>query len=172
MTANAIHTYKVFYSYALTERDELLFGELRKHLAYLQRQGLISGWSRSNVHAGQSLTEQVDIKLNESDIILLLISSDFIDSDVCYYEMERALERHKSRSAHVILVYLRPCDERFFDNAGFSTVQILPSTRKHIDNIFPYFRDKAFAKVVQGIYKVIEAQSPTPQALPRLIVLR
>ena len=49
--------------------------------------------------------------LDAADVILLLISPDFIASDYCYErEMKRAMERHRKSEARVIPVILRPCD--------------------------------------------------------------
>ena len=45
-----------------------------------------------------------------ADIILLLVSSDFLNSDSCYdIEMKRALERHTQGDAKVITIILKPC---------------------------------------------------------------
>lgn len=54
---------------------------------------------------------EIDEHLNTADIILLLVSSDFIDSDYCYdVEMKRALKRHEAEDARVIPIILRPVD--------------------------------------------------------------
>lgn len=46
-----------------------------------------------------------------ADVILLLISVDFLASEYCYSkEMETALTRHDAGTASVIPVILRPCD--------------------------------------------------------------
>ena len=59
-----------------------------------------------------------------AQIILLLISSDFIASDYCYsIEMQRALERHEKGEARVIPIILRSID---WKNSPFGKLQALP----------------------------------------------
>src|SRR5579864_2632593 len=81
---------KIFYSYA--RRDKKLRDELATHLSGLQRQGLIAGWYDGEIRAGSEWNTEIKKHLNLSDIILLLISPDFVASDDCYcLEMRQAL---------------------------------------------------------------------------------
>lgn len=57
----------------------------------------------------QEWEKEIQNHLNTAQIILLLISPDFIASEYCYgTEMKHALERHKRGEARVIPVILRP----------------------------------------------------------------
>lgn len=95
----------------------MLRNELEKHLSPLKRQGLIEAWHDRRIVAGQEFNGEIDRHngeidrhFEEADIILLLVSSDFINSDYCYdIEMKRAVERHELGHAVVIPVILRPC---------------------------------------------------------------
>jgi hypothetical protein len=99
----------IFFSYSHV--DESLRDQLETHLSGLRRQGIISSWHDRQITAGTELGEAIDNHLNAADIILLLVSPDFIDSDYCYArEMKQALERHQIGEARVIPVILRPCD--------------------------------------------------------------
>ena len=52
----------------------------------------------------------IDDHLNSADVIVLLVSADFLASDYCYdIEMRRAMKRHEAGEARVIPVILRPC---------------------------------------------------------------
>ena len=63
------------------------------------------------IAAGEEWKDQIDKNLEAAEIILLLISADFIASDYCYdKEMSRALERHEAGSVQVIPVVLRDVD--------------------------------------------------------------
>ena len=89
--------------------DELLLKKLKSHLRPLQRQHLIDVWYNRDINAGVEWEREIDKHLNEADIILLLVSPDFIDSDYCYsIEMQRAIERHDNGEAQVIPIILRP----------------------------------------------------------------
>lgn len=101
---------------------------------------------------------KVDEHLNTSQIILLLISPDFIASDYCYdKEMNRALERHEVGEARVIPVILRPVD---WTKAPFSKLKALPTDGKAVTKWAN--RDSAFLDIAQGIRKVIEELAAQP----------
>src|SRR6266487_4558204 len=102
-------TIDIFFCYA--REDEGLLNQLKTHLKALQRQELIDTWHDRNISAGTEWEREINKHLNEADIILLLISPDFMASDYCYsVEMKRALERHKAGEAYVIPIILRPVD--------------------------------------------------------------
>src|SRR5437588_12178849 len=137
---------KIFYCYA--NEDKKLREELEKHLGILKRQELITDWSDRNIDAGKDWVKEIDSNLNTANIILLLISPDFVHSDYCYsIEMKRALERHENGTASVIPIILRPGD---YIGAPFSKLQALPvdaipvTDRKKWCN-----RDEAFLNIVQ-----------------------
>ena len=144
-----MHPIRLFYSYA--PKDESFRRELEKHLSMLRWQGLIAEWDNRNISAGTEWAREIDSHLNAADIILLLISSDFLASDYCYsIEVKRALERHDAGEARVIPVLLRPVD---LEGTSFSKLQALPTNRKPITK-WPK-RDDAFLDVVQGIRRVV-----------------
>ncbi len=98
----------LFYSYA--HQDEQLRDQFGIHLSGLRRQGLIDDWHDRKIGAGTAWEKQILAQLESAQIIVLLISSDFIASDYCYkIEMTRALERHRAGEARVVPVVLRPC---------------------------------------------------------------
>ena len=97
----------LFFSYS--HRDEALRNELETHLTILKRQHVISTWRHRTIGAGQAFDRELSQHLEEAEIILLLVSPDFLASDYCYeIEMKRALERHESRDARVVPIILRP----------------------------------------------------------------
>ena len=143
-------TIKVFYSYA--RADDKLRNELEKHLSLLKRQGEISAWHDREIGAGQEWAKEIDAHLNSADLILLLVSPDFMASDYCYdVELKRALERHESGEARVIPIILRPVD---WQGTPFGKLKPLPTNGIPISR-WPD-RDEAFCDVVRGIRKSIE----------------
>jgi hypothetical protein len=100
---------KLFFSYS--HKDEELRNALEVHLTMLKRQGLIEAFHDRRIVAGEPLDDAIDAYLEEADIVLCLVSPDFIASDYCYSrEMGRALERHQAGEARVIPVILRHCE--------------------------------------------------------------
>ncbi len=141
---------KVFYSYS--HKDEGLRNELENHLAMLKREGVISSWHDREIGAGKEWNGEINEHLNSADVILLLISSDFLASAYCYdVEMKRAMERHEAGDARVVPVILRACD---WTGAPFSRLQAFPKdalpVKKWVD------RDEAFLDVAEGIRKAVE----------------
>src|SRR5215472_10295216 len=91
----------VFYSYS--HRDERLRDVLATHLSLLRRQGVISEWHDRRIAPGDTWQQSIDENIDRADIILLLVSADFIASDYCWsQEVVRAIERHASGAARVI----------------------------------------------------------------------
>ena len=92
----ALSPRRIFYSYA--HEDEDAKNKLVQHLSILKRRGYISEWHDRKIEAGENWSEAISQNLEEADIILLLVSSAFINSEYCWeVEMKRALERHASQ---------------------------------------------------------------------------
>src|ERR1700737_5079665 len=98
---------KIFFCYA--REDEPLLNKLKTHLRPLQRQGLIDVWYDRDISAGTEWEREISQHLNASQVILLLVSPDFMNSDYCYgIEMKRAMERHEREEVRIIPIVLRP----------------------------------------------------------------
>ena len=135
----------LFFSYS--HQDEELRNELAKHLKTLERQGVISAWYDRQIVAGDEWAGKIDTHLETANIILLLVSSDFIASDYCYdIEMKRAIERHNTGEARVIPVILRPVD---WYGTPFAKLQALPRDAKPVTSWAN--QDEAFTSIAQGI---------------------
>ena len=151
---------RLFFSYS--HKDAGLRDELEVHLSMLQRQGLIETWHDRRIAAGDELDKVIDSELESADIILLLVSPDFLASQYCYgVEMLRAMERHDAGEARVIPVILRPCD---WSPAPFSKLLATPTDGKAITK-WPD-RDDAFLDVVKSIRAALTA-SPAEAAPSR-----
>ncbi len=152
---------EVFYSYA--HEDEAFRNTLEKHLSLLRRQGLIKAWHDRHILPGTDWAQAIDEHLESASMILLLVSSDFLDSDYCYgVEMRRALERHQANQARVIPIRLRPVD---WNGALFAHLQALPTNAEPITTWSN--QDAAFADVAAGIRRAIEDLSSLQASAPR-----
>ena len=141
---------EIFFSYC--HRDEDLMKELVKHLSILKRQGIVRDWHDRQIIAGSEWEGQIDEHLNSAQVILLLVSSDFLASDYCWgVETQKAMQRHEAGEACVIPVILRPVD---WQGAPFGMLQSLPKDTRPITSWTN--RDEAFLDVAQGIRKAIE----------------
>ena len=140
----------VFVSYA--HADEKLRKELGKHLSVLERQGLIATWHDRMIAAGADWEGVIDSRLDESRIILLLVSADFIDSSYCYeVEMKRALDRHERGEALVIPVILRPVSLK---GTPFARIQALPKDARATTD-WPNL-DSALVDITEGLRAALQ----------------
>jgi internalin A len=141
---------RVFYSYA--HKDESLLNELKTHLKILERLGRIVSWHDRLIDPGQEWEDRIDENLERADLILLLVSADFMASDYCYArEMIRAMERHDADEAMVIPIAIRTAD---WTGAPFARLQGLPKDLKAVtlwDD-----RDSAWRNVSDGIKQWVD----------------
>jgi hypothetical protein len=147
---------EVFFSYA--HEDESLRDQLATHLRLLERQGVIHGWHDRRITGGREWAGAIDEHLRTAQIILLLVSADFLASDYCYdVEVERAMARHKAGEARVIPIILRPVD---WNSAPFGKLQALPKDARPVTS-WPD-RDEAFFDIARGIRTVTEELTQNP----------
>lgn len=150
MSSQATDPVEVFYSYS--RGDEKLRDELKKHLANLKRQGIITDWYDRDIAAGKEWDDEIKKHLDSACVILLLISPDYMASDYMNdVEVKRAMERHEAGEARVIPIILRPVN---WEAAPFSKLQALPSDAKAVT--LWTSQDEAFLSVANGIKKALE----------------
>ncbi len=142
---------KIFVSYA--HEDENFRNELLKHLRLIEKQGYVESWHDREITAGAEWREEIDQHLQESDIVLLLVSADFVNSEYCYdIEMQTAIEAHNSGKNLVIPILVRPVSN--WEEAPFGKLQILPTNTKPVSNWD--IQDAAWADIVSGILKAVQ----------------
>lgn len=140
----------VFFSYSRV--DEALRDQLETQLSLLKRQGVVDVWHDRRIDAGQDFANEIDRHVETDDIILLLVSADFLASDYCYdKEMIRAMERHEAGEAIVIPVILRPCD---WHGAPFGKLNASPPSGKPVTQ-YPD-RDEALLEVAKAVRSAAE----------------
>ncbi len=158
----------LFYSYA--HEDEKLRDELDGHLALLRRKGVIRPWHDRGIVPGQKWDQAIDAQLTSADLILLLVSMDFMNSDYIWgKELATAIARAERDDASVVPVLLRAVD---IEGAPFAKLQGLPTDLRPVTS-WPN-RDEAWTDVAKGIRRTVEAiqqrwanTSPPPAPPPR-----
>jgi len=138
---------KVFLSYS--SKDQALVDQFTAHLTALKWQGVIQSWNDHQIEAGADWQKAITSYLDSADIILLLLSADFLASEYSLDEAHRALERNESGQARVIPVLLRPVD---FSATPFAKLQAVPRDGKPIT--LWEDKDAAFLSVARDIRKV------------------
>ena len=141
--------YEVFISYS--HQDQTLRQKLDNHLSNLKQQNIITSWYDGDITAGTEWRSQIKQHLIDAQIILLLVSANFIASDFCYStEMKQAIARHDANKARVIPILLHPTD---WKGAPFAKLKMLPTDAKAI-TLWPT-HDEGFVDVIQGIRDAI-----------------
>ena len=141
-----------FVSYS--EKDERYRERLDVSLVQLRRNKLILVWHDRKILPGQEWDREIDKNLESADIVMLLVSPDFLASDYAYSrEMLRALERHQSGSATVVPIILRPSDWQY---SPLASLQALPSRGRPVSS-WPN-RDQAWLDIVQGLRRLLSGQ--------------
>jgi hypothetical protein len=122
-------------------------------LASFRYRGICEDWYDGEIRAGDEWDEVIKEKLNSADFILLLISSDFLNTAyIRTHELEVAMQRHQAKEARVIPIMLRPCD---FTGEVFSKLAGLPTKMKAVTTWAN--QDEAWTDVVRGLRREFEA---------------
>jgi hypothetical protein len=136
---------RIFISYA--HADEAHRARLEAHLTPLQRNGLVSVWHDRMIEPGTEWSTEIDRNLAVADVVLLLVSADFVASDYCYQkEMQLALERHDRGEACVIPILVGPVD---YARTPIAKLQALPADAKPVSRWSD--PNEAWLNVVQAI---------------------
>jgi NB-ARC domain/TIR domain len=151
---------RLFFSYA--QSDEPFRHQLAKHLSLLKREGILDTWDAYEITAGTDRAQAIETHLNTADIILLLISADFIASDRYDTEMQSAIARHERNEAQVIPILLKPCD---WKSAPFGKLQPLPRGGTPITGWED--SEAALAEIAQEIRRVAIALNPALAKTPK-----
>ncbi len=146
---------EVFFSYS--HKDESLRDELDAHLSALKHQDKISNWHDRKILPGDEWANAIDARLEAADLILLLISADFLASKYCNIELQHALERQQAGEARVIPIILRPVD---WQGSPLEKLQGLPTNFKPVTEWDD--RDVAFRDVAKGIRAAVDQLAATP----------
>jgi GTPase SAR1 family protein len=141
---------RVYYSFAPEDRD--LVQEFEKHMRVLLQARIIEDWSAEEVAPGDEMELEALEHLQQAALILLLVSADFMASELCYSrDLPLALELEAKGKARVVPVFLRPT---MLSIALFTSLACLPKNGEAVtlwEN-----QDVAFTEIVEGIYGVIE----------------
>lgn len=142
----------IFISY--THTDEEFMKRLKNHFVTKERNNQVKIWSDTNIEAGIELWEEINSNFNKSNIVLTLISVDYLNSKSCVNgELTKALNRRKSdKNFRVIPIIVRPCDWVDFENLG--TYKALPHDGYPISKFET--QDDAYCQIVKAISEIIE----------------
>jgi uncharacterized protein YegL len=140
---------RVFISYS--PEDQELYEKLNSHLSPLKRSMDVIFWSNQEILAGENSEDEIITHLFQADIILLLVSPDFIHNDHCWEETKIALLRHKTGTARIVPIVLRPT---FWQNTPLQQIKALPTGAKPLTQWEN--QDAGFESVVRDLQYIIK----------------
>jgi internalin A len=121
---------------------------------------MIQIWSDRLLRGATDWDKEIHSRLENADIILLLLSSDYFASSTSYSykEMEQALERAKTGKAKVIPIILRPVD---WKASPLGTLPALPTGAKPVTTWAN--NDAVWADVARGVREAVQSLRKTPK---------
>ncbi len=141
---------RVFVSYSHVDEAERV--RLDIHLAPLAREGLIDLWCNRAIAPGSDWQRDIGDELANADIVILLVTADFIASVFCFEkELAEALRRHHADGVSILPVLVKPVD---FTHMPFAQFQALPRDLRPIstwDNA-----DAGWLEVALGVRELVE----------------
>lgn len=147
---------RVFLSYS--HADEALRHKLETHLAMLKREGQLEVWHDRELVVGDHLDNEISEYLETADLIVLLVSADFLASYYCYErEMARSLERADAGETRLAPIILRACD---WKATPFAKYVLAPTDAKPIVE-HPDI-DAAFLQVVNELRRAMAKITEQP----------
>jgi hypothetical protein len=145
-------TVNVFISYS--HKDRKYKDELMAHLSVLQRKGAVTFWSDEKMVVGMHMEDTIRGRLNNSQIVLLLISANYLASDfILNVEMKYVSQLADKKDKLVIPIILSPAA---WEKINFlSKRKVLPDGGRPLATYTKAGRDKVFAEIVKEIEKSI-----------------
>lgn len=129
----------------------------------LRREGLIEAWHDRKITPGQSLDGEIAKALEDADIVLFLVSSDFLSSPYCYdVEVARAMERQQAGECAVLPVILRPCD---WHSAPFGRLLAAPRDALAVSRWGD--RDEAMLDIARSVRRTVDLRLRVPPSSMR-----
>ena len=99
---------KTFIIYA--RADEAHKNQLLLHLRPLTNSGLIAVWHDGNIQPGEAWEKRIEDELDQSDLVLLLVSANSLNSNfIQYKELQTALDRLRRGVSRVVPVIVSHC---------------------------------------------------------------
>lgn len=145
-------TVNVFISYS--HKDRKYKDELMAHLSVLQRKGAVTIWSDEKMVAGMQWQDTILNQLENSQIVLLLISANYLASDfLSNVEMNFISQLADKKDKLVIPIILKPAAWKEVD--FLSKRKVLPDGGKPLTEYTRAGRDKVFDEIVKEIEKSI-----------------
>lgn len=141
---------RVLLSYS--RYDEPFLDALLKHLVHLERRHSVEFWYERQIGGGEDRPSRLAGFFDRADVIVALISADFLASDEIDVYLRRAIQREGPK-ARLIPIPVRPVS---WQTSLFQPFQPLPKNGKPV--IAWADHDEAWVEVAHGIERAVEEE--------------
>lgn len=150
---------RVFFSYA--HADAQYRRELENHFAALKRSNLVETWHDMEIIPGENWDNRIMEEIKKADIILGLISSDFMNSS---YIWEKEIPKLEANNKTFVPVFLRPC---YIEGSFIEELQGVPFDNQKkgkdqksgiqwiVSSRWAY-RDEAYLEVIKSLKMLLD----------------
>lgn len=154
---------RIFLSYSHQNSHSL--ERLKIHLSNLLRQKKISAWYDREILAGDSIDQTINDELEKSDLVLLLVSPDFIASNYCFdVEMKKALKLQAEGKLEVVPIIIEVCEWLEIDE--LKQLKAVPKDGLAVSK-WPN-PDEAYLDIASEIRRIVEKNAvKTPKQIPQ-----
>lgn len=139
---------RLFYVHA--SEDDVHRRALEAHVSSLEQEGIVRGWHAGLLQAGSEADREIAGELTRADVVVLLLSADFMASKSCQSLLEQVQREHASRALPVVPVIARPVD---WHGTFFEHMQALPRNGRAVTS-WPN-QDEAWLDVAQGLRRLL-----------------
>jgi WD40 repeat protein/Flp pilus assembly protein TadD len=150
-TERTMHPLMLFFSYA--PEDKALRDELDMHLKALRRTQLVETWEDRRVHPGGNREQEIYQAIEKADIILLLVSPYFINSEEYLSLLVKKVTQYqtdKREKVTIIPVLLRSC---LWQETPLAQLDMLP--RNGVPVTTWADRDEAWTDIAKNVRYVV-----------------
>lgn len=138
---------KLFYSYSHLDADYRT--DLEKWLSVLKNDGLVSEWYDGKLIGGDKIDHETRRHLREADVVLLLLSQNFLASKPCVAEMNYAFDSLSKK--RIIPIILKTCT---WMDTECREVLAFPKDGVPVDEWTP--KEKAWLSIYEGIKTAVQ----------------
>ncbi len=130
-----------------SHKDEHYLNELRTHLAYYVRTGVVNYWDDTKILPGAKWHEEIQVALQDAKVAILLISAHFFDSDfIVQNELPLLLDAAEHQRITIFCVILRPC---LFTDTALAQFQAINNPSIPLSTMSYAKREKIWVKVAE-----------------------
>jgi len=169
MTKELIATRKrILVCLSYSEKDDKEKDRLLSHLDILRQAGMVDVWSIDQILPGDDWEQELNQQLASAQIIILLITANFLASDFAHKHIFPQLRKRQSENVPIFVVIARPCTWQIID--WLTQTEIRPKNRRAIWGGSDYEIDQALADIAGEIANLGISSRPVFMDIPLSVV--